>query len=87
LFGAIKAVEEFGNIGKTLIISCFYCKEIAEYIKKGIVYAAISHDPFGQGHDPIIYLYNMLITGKKPENEVNWSRIEIIDKKNTYELL
>ncbi len=87
LIGVIRAVEEFGNIGKTLVISPFYSKEIDEYIKKGIVYAAISHDPFGQGYDPIIYLYNMLITGQKPENEIVWSRIDIIDKRNTYELL
>jgi len=87
LIGTIRAVEEYGNIGKILVISPFYSKEIAECIEKGIVYAAISHAPFDQGYDPIIYLYNMLITGQKPENEIYWSRIEIIDKKNTYELL
>ena len=87
MFGAIRAIEELGKIGETLIISCFYSKEIAEYIKKGIVYAAINHDPFGQGHDSIIYLYNMLVTGQKPENGIIWSRIEIMDRKNTYELL
>jgi methyl-accepting chemotaxis protein/ABC-type sugar transport system substrate-binding protein len=87
MFGAIRAIEELGKIGQTFIISCFYGKEIAEYIQKGIVYAAISHDPFGQGHDSIIYLYNMLVTGQKPENEIMWSRAEIIDKRTTYELL
>ena len=87
LYGAIKAVEELGLAGKVLIISCFYNKDIAEYIKKGTVYAAISHDPFGQGHDAVIHLYNMLVTGQKPENENIWANIEIINKNVAYELV
>ena len=87
MIGAIKAVEELDLVGKTHIISCFYSKEIARHIKQGIIYAAISHDPFGQGHDAVIHLYNMLVTGQKPENEKIWSRIEVIDRKNTYDLL
>jgi len=87
LLGAIRAVDELGKAGKVLIMSCFYNREIAEYIEKGIICAAISHDPFGQAHDSIIHLYNMLVTGNKPENEIIWSRIEIITKRNTYDLL
>jgi len=87
LYGAIKAVEELGLAGKVLIISCFYNKDIAEYIKKGTVYEAISHDPFGQGHDAVIHLYNMLVTGQKPENENIWANIEIINKNVAYELV
>jgi len=87
LLGVIRAVEELGKAGEILIMSCFYNKEIAEYIEKGVICAAISHDPFGQAHDSIIHLYNMLVTGHKPENEIIWSRIEIISKRNTYDLL
>lgn len=87
ILGAIRAVEESDNIAKPLVISPFYSKEIAEYIQRGIVYVAISHAPFRQGYDPIIYLHNMLITGQKPENEINWTRIEVIDKRRSYELL
>jgi len=87
MFGAIRAIEELGLVGKTLIISCFYSKEVARYINKGVVYAAISHDPFGQAHDALIHMYNMLVTGQKPESEYIWSRIEIIDKRSTYNLI
>ena len=87
LYGAIKAVEELGLVGKTLIISCFYNRDIAEYIKKGVIYSAISHDPFGQGHDAVIHMYNMLVTGQKPESENIWANTEIINKNFTYDLL
>lgn len=87
LIGAVRAVEELGMAGKVLILSCFYNKEIAELIERGVICAAISHDPFGQAHDSIIHLYNMLVTGHRPENETIWSRIEIISKRNTYYLV
>jgi len=87
LYGAVRAVEDLGLVGKTLIISCFYNKDIAEYIKKGVIYAAISHDPFGQAHDAVIHLYNMLVTGQRPESDVIWANIEIINKNNIYDLL
>ena len=86
IIGAAKAIEELGQTGKTLIISTFYNKNIAEYIKKGVIYAAISHDPFGQGHDPIVEMYNMLVTKKSLERDILWSRTEVIDKNNTYDL-
>ena len=87
VFGAAKAIEDLGHTGKTFIICYDYNPEISEYIKKGIIYAAIRHDPFGQGHDPIIYLYNMLASGQKLEKEVIWTRIEVVDKNNVNDLL
>lgn len=84
---AAKAVEELGFIGKTFVVCFDYNKEIYEYIRKGIIAAAIGQDPFGQGHDPIIYLYNMLVTGQKPENEIIWTRLEVVDKNNVDDLL
>ena len=35
-FGAARAIEEIGFIGKTFLISFFYSNEIAEYIKRRI---------------------------------------------------
>lgn len=85
--GPAKAIEELGLTGKTYIICFDYNKEIYEYINKGIIYSAIGQDPFGQGHDPVIYLYNMLVTGQKPENEIIWTRLDVVDKNNVNDLL
>lgn len=82
-----KAVEDFGFTGKTFVVCFDYNKEIYDYIRKGIISSAIGQDPFGQGHDPIVYLYNMLVTGEKPENEIIWTRLEVVDKNNVDDLV
>ena len=52
------------------------------YIKKGALTATIGQDPFGQGHDPIVHIYNYLVTKEKPLSEKLWTRIDVIDKDN-----
>ncbi len=82
LIGVAKAIEELGFVGKISIICFSFNKEIAEYIRKGIIYAAVIHDVFSQGHDPVIHLYNILVTGQKPESGNIWTRFGVIDKNN-----
>lgn len=84
---AAKAIEELGLIGKIKVVGFDHSKEIFEYIKKGLIYAAIGQDPFGQGHDPLVWLYNYIMTGKKVEDENTWSRLDVIDGSNVNDLL
>ena len=85
--GAAKAVKELNLVGKVKIICFDFNKEIFELIKEGIIYAAIGQDPFGQGHDPIVYLYNYLVTNKKPESEIIWTRTDVVNIKNVDDLI
>lgn len=85
--GAAKAVKELNLVGKVKIICFDFDKEIFELIKEGIVYAAIGQDPFGQGHDPIVYLYNYLVTNEKPESEVIWTRTDVVNISNVDDLI
>jgi len=83
--GVAKAIEELGYSGKIPIITFNFSQEIAEYIKKGIIHSTIIHDPFSQGHDPIIHFYNMLVTGQKPESENIGTRFEVINQNNVHD--
>ncbi|MDQ2086599.1 substrate-binding domain-containing protein [Herbivorax sp. ANBcel31] len=85
--GAAKAIKELNMVGKVKIVCFDFDKEIFELIKEGIIYAAIGQDPFGQGHDPIVYLYNYLVTNEKPESEVIWTRTDVVDKNNVDDLI
>jgi len=85
--GAAQAIKDLGLNGKTRIVCFDFNKEVFEFIKEGIIYAAIGQDPFGQGHDPIIYLYNYLVTGKKLESDVIWTRTDVVDKHNVDDLI
>lgn len=84
--GCAQAIEELGLTGKVKIVCFDYNREIFEYIKKGIIYSAIGQDPFGQGHDPAIYLYNYFVTGDKPMSKIP-TRFDVVNSSNVNELL
>jgi methyl-accepting chemotaxis protein/ribose transport system substrate-binding protein len=77
--GAAKVIEEMGLVGKVKLFCFDFIDEIIDLIKKGIVCKAFRQDPFGQGHDPVIYLYNYLVANQVPETNT-YTRMEIIDQ-------
>ncbi len=81
IVGAAKAVEEMNLVGKVQIVCFDYDDDVLKLIKKGVIYAAIGQDPFGQGHDPIISMYNYLVTGEKPDT-ITYTRTELLDKRS-----
>ncbi|TYQ14874.1 UNVERIFIED_CONTAM: methyl-accepting chemotaxis protein/ribose transport system substrate-binding protein [Acetivibrio alkalicellulosi] len=85
--GAAKAIKELNLVGKTRIVCFDFNQEVFEFIKEDIIYAAIGQDPFGQGHDPIIYLYNYLVSNEKPERDIIWTRTDVVDKHNVNDLI
>jgi len=82
--GIVRAIEERGLTGKIKIVCFDYDDEVIELIKKGVIYAAIGQDAFSQGHDPIIAMYNYLVTGEKPAS-VSYTRTEYIDFRSVSE--
>ncbi|TYQ17740.1 UNVERIFIED_CONTAM: methyl-accepting chemotaxis protein/ribose transport system substrate-binding protein [Acetivibrio alkalicellulosi] len=85
--GAAKAIKELNMVGKIKIVCFDSDKEIFDLIKEGIIYASIGQDSFGQGHDPIVHLYNYLVDNKKLESQVIWTRTDVVDKNNVDDLI
>lgn len=85
--GTAQVVEELGLSGRTKIVLYDFMRDILEYIQKGVVTCAIGQDPFRQGHDPVIYLYNYIVGGQRPPSEQMWTRIEVVDKENVGNLI
>lgn len=85
--GTARVVEELGRAGKTKIVLYDFMKDILEYIKKGVVTCAIGQDPFRQGHDPVIYLYNYIVKRQTPPSDHMWTRIDVVDIDNVGNLL
>jgi len=81
--GAARLIEEMKLIGHIKLFCFDYDDEILELIKKGIVHKAFQQDPFGQGHDPIIYLYNYLVANESIET-TTYTRTQVIDKHSVY---
>jgi methyl-accepting chemotaxis protein len=79
---AARAVADSGRAGKTLV----FCHDVTEPTMKGIaeglIAATISQNPYAQGHDPVIRLYNHLATGWKPPAPRLLTRLETIGRDN-----
>ena len=85
--GTAQVIEEFRLTGKVKIVLYDFMKNILEYIQKGVITCAIGQDPFRQGYDPVIYLYNYITEGQRPSSEHMWTRIDIVDIENVGNLL
>ena len=83
--GAAKAVEESRKPIQMVVFD--HSQEIFRYIRKGIIAAAIGQDPFGQGHDPIIYMYNSIVTGQPLPSTNMKCRLNVVDRSNVDSLL
>lgn len=82
----VEAIKASGLKGKVSLICFDHNQEIFKGIKDGIIAAAIGQDAFGQGHDPIIWLYNNLVTGEKLEEFIS-CRLSVVDKSNVENLV
>ncbi|MBP5281407.1 MAG: substrate-binding domain-containing protein [Lachnospiraceae bacterium] len=80
-----QAVEDSGLKVKLVVYD--HSQEIFQYIKKGIIVSAIGQDPFGQGHDPVVWMYNSIVTGEPLPSEFMKCRAKIVDKTNVDNLL
>ena len=78
----VKAIEDSGRRGKTKVVCFDHSPEIYEAVKKGLIAAAVGQDAFGQGHDPIIWAYNNIVTGIPLPNEQMTCRMSVVDKDN-----
>ncbi len=76
--GAAKAITDMGRKGKTTIVCFDYDDSVIELIKEGLVSTAMGQDAFGQGHDPVIALYNYLVANEVPQS-ITYTRTEVID--------
>lgn len=82
-----KAIEDLGMKGKVVTVGFDDNQEIFEYIKKGIIYATITQDPFGQGHDPIVWMYNHVVAGEQFPKEQMGCRLSVITNENVGNLI
>ncbi len=77
-----RAVKELGMVNKITVVTHDLTNDTMRYVKDGTISATISQDGFGQGYNSLIYLYNHLTDGWKPENPRVLTNLEIVNKNN-----
>lgn len=70
-FGAGNAVRDAGKAEDVKIVCYDFVEETMELINDGAIYGTVGQQPFAQGHDPVIRLYNYIVAGEVPK----WGRL------------
>lgn len=84
---AARAVVDAGRKGKTKIVGFDLNPGLFPYIKNGAVGSIISQDSFGQGHDPIVLMYNHIAANTPFPGETISCRASVADASNIDELI
>jgi len=82
----VEAIKKSGLKGKVSVVCFDHNQEIFQAIKDGLIAAAIGQDAFGQGHDPVIWLYNNIVAGEKLDEFIT-CRLSVVDKSNVDSLV
>jgi len=85
-FGAAKAIQDMGLTGKVGVVCYDHIPDNLKYVRSGEILAAIAQDPFGQGFDSCVYLYNYLVAGQKPEQDFIPVRLDVVTPENVKEM-
>ena len=80
--GAARAVEEAGKAGNIKIVAHDLADRTMQAMSKGLISATVSQDPYAQGFDPVIYLYNYLINHITPVISRKLTSMGVITKEN-----
>ena len=80
--GVARAVVEAGRAGQVSIISHDLVDETMNYVQQGRITATLSQDPFAQGYDPVIHLFNHLATGWRPKQPRLLTHIDVVTPEN-----
>jgi ribose transport system substrate-binding protein len=81
-FGAAAAVEDAGKAGAIKIVSYDFVDETMEFVQKGVITGTIGQQPFAQGHDPAIRLFNYLVAGEIPPAARLLTKADFVTKEN-----
>ncbi len=77
-----RAVAEAGKAGQVRVIGHDLVDDTMRDIQSGIIEATLGQDPFAQGHEPVIHLYNHLVAGWEPPVPRLLTNLDVITRDN-----
>ena len=77
-----KAVQESNKSGKVKIICHDLAEDTMEFVKNGIITATLGQDVFAQGHDPIIHLFNHVVSNWLPVQPRMLTNMDFVTPEN-----
>ena len=80
--GAARALVQAGAAGRVRLITHDLVDETMKFVAQGVITATIGQDPFAQGHDPVIHLFNHLVAGWMPSMPRLLASTDVITPEN-----
>jgi len=80
--GAVEALLGTPRAGKTVIVGHDILEGTIRGLQSGLISAVVTQDPFGQGHDTVIQLFNAIAHGWRPPEPRLISHSEIVTRDN-----
>ncbi len=81
-FGAARALVETSNTGRIKIISHDLVDETMQFLSQGAITATLGQDPYAQGHDSVIHLFNHLVAGWVPPTPRLLTSMDVVTPEN-----
>jgi methyl-accepting chemotaxis protein len=77
-----RAVVEAGKAGEIAVITHDLVEETMTDIRAGVITATLGQDPFAQGYEPVIHLFNHLVTGWRPQVPRLLTHRDLVTREN-----
>jgi len=77
-----RAIVDAGLSGKVKLIGHDLVDETMEFVSQGVISATLSQDPFAQGHDTVVHLFNHLVTGWRPSTPRMMTVRDVVTQEN-----
>jgi len=68
--------------GRVAIICHDLADQTMSFVTKGVITATVGQDPYGQGHDPAIHLFNHLVAGWQPPEQRLLTAMDLVTSTN-----
>jgi methyl-accepting chemotaxis protein len=79
---AAQAVEDAGLAGRVAIVCHDLHDRTMSFVTRGVITATIGQDPYGQGHDSAIHLFNHLVAGWQPPEQRLLTAMDLVTSSN-----
>ena len=81
-FGAARALVETGNTKKITLVSHDLVDETMQFLSQGAISATLGQDPFAQGHDSVVHLFNHVAAGWNPPTPRLLTSMDVVTQAN-----
>jgi len=77
-----KAVKDSNKAGKVKLICHDLIEDTMNFVKNGVITATLGQDVFAQGHDPIIHLFNHIVSHWLPTKPRMLTNMDLVTPDN-----